>query len=285
MKQKQFFIILAILVMVIVLSAYVVAAASQATTGAPIPEITIKAADYSFEAPAQIEAGPVVLTLVNNGQETHHAQLARLNQGVTMDKFLATLKEDPEATMPMLTFVGGPGLLDPGLSQQVTLELTPGQYVLLCFIPAHDGVPHLAKGMIAPIQVVGHTDHIHAHAPQLKADMTVKLRDFEFPLPSQIKAGKQVWQILNEGSQPHEIELIKLVEGKTIEDVQAFMHSPNGAPPFTSIGGFQAITPGQSGWLNLDLEPGNYVALCFVPNPETGKPHIEHGMVLPFSVR
>jgi hypothetical protein len=49
-------------------------------------------------------------------------------------------------------------------------------------------------------------------------------------MPSQLKAGRQVWQIFNEGSQPHEVNLIKLAEGKTIEDVQTFLHAPNGAP-------------------------------------------------------
>lgn len=287
MKQKQLFITLAItVVMVIVLSACVAAAATQAPTDAPIPEITIKAADFSFEAPAQIEPGLVALTLINNGQEPHHAQLARLNEEGTLEQFQTALQQNPEAAFPLITFVGGPGPLDPGLSQQVTLDLTPGQYIWLDFIPSpQDGIPHLAKGMITPMDVVAHSEGDHAAAPQPEADMTVKLRDFDFPMPSQVKAGEQVWQIFNEGSQPHEVNLIKLAEGKTVEDVQAFMHTPNGAPPFSSIGGFQAITPGQSGWLNLDLEPGNYVALCFVPNSETGKPHIEHGMILPFRVK
>jgi hypothetical protein len=35
----------------------------------------------------------------------------------------------------------------------VTLNLEAGTYVLACFIPSPDGVPHLAKGMLMPIQV------------------------------------------------------------------------------------------------------------------------------------
>jgi uncharacterized cupredoxin-like copper-binding protein len=284
MKPKQLFIPLAILVMALILSGCVAAASSQATTGAPIPEITIQAADYSFEAPAQIEAGPVKINLVNNGQEPHHAQIVRLNDGVTPEQLQTALQEDPVAALALAIAVGGPGVIDPGLSSQVTLELSPGQYVLLCFVPGHDGVPHLAKGMVRPIEVVARDEYDHATAPQQVADMTVKLRDFNFPLPSRIKAGPQVWQIFNEGSQLHEIMLIKLAEGKTLEDVQAFMQSPHGAPPFASVGGFQAIHPGETGWLNLDLTPGEYVALCYVPD-ENGKAHIEHGMVLPFTVK
>ena len=38
-------------------------------------KIIIKAYDYSFEGPTQIEAGPISITLENEGQEPHHVQL------------------------------------------------------------------------------------------------------------------------------------------------------------------------------------------------------------------
>ena len=34
-------------------------------------------------------------------------------------------------------------------------NLQPGQYLFLCFVPSADGIPHLAKGMIKPLQVTG----------------------------------------------------------------------------------------------------------------------------------
>jgi len=286
MKQKQLFITLAILAIAIVLSACGSAAASTpADSGAAIPEITIKAADYSFEAPAQIEAGLVKLTLVNDGQEPHHAQLVRLNDGVTLEQFQTALPQGPEAAFSLITAAGGPGVVDPGLRSQVILELTPGQYVLLCVIPSHDGVPHMAKGLLKPIEVVAHADHDHPGVSKPKADTVVKLLDFSFVLPSEIKAGKQLWQVVNEGPQPHEILIIKLAEGKTIADVQAFVQSFHGAPPFASVGGFQAINPGESGWLHLDLESGNYAAICYVSDPASGHAHAELGMLLPFTVK
>ena len=285
MKHKHLFIPLAILAIAIVLSACGSAAASTpADTGAAIPEITIKATDYSFEAPAQIEAGLVKLTLINDGQEHHMAQLIRLNDGVSMEQFQSALQENFEAAFALITVTGGPGVIDPGLRSQVTLELKPGNYVLLCFIPSHDGVSHLAKGMIRPIEVVAQADHDYA-ALKPKATATVKLLDFSFILPPEIKSGPQVWQVVNEGPQPHEMSIIKLAAGKSMADVQAFEESPHGAPPFTSIGGFQAIDPGASGWLHLNLEPGNYVAYCYVPDPASGHAHAELGMMMPFTVK
>lgn len=279
MKQNQIFITLVILVMALALSA----CGSVAADATPaIPEITIKAADYSFDAPDQIEAGLVKVNLVNDGQEPHHAQMVRLNDGVTLEQFQAALQEGEAAAFPLIAFVGGPGLVDPGLQSQVTLDLTPGQYVLLCFVPSHDGVPHLAKGMVRPIEVVAAADE--TEVVEIEADATVTLLDFSFIMPTEVKAGPQVWEITNEGPQPHEIMLVKLADGKTMADIQAFMANPHGTPPFSQIGGFQGINPGGTGWLNLDLTPGEYVALCHIPDPASGKAHEELGMVMPFSV-
>jgi len=118
-----------------------------------------------------------------------------------------------------------------------------------------------------------------------QAEAAVEMDDFSFVLPSEIKTGPQVWQINNRGQQPHEISLIKLAEGKTMADVAAFMAAPNGPPPFSSAGGLQTIDPGESGWLHLNLTPGEYVAQCHIPEPTSGKPHTELGMVASFSVK
>jgi uncharacterized cupredoxin-like copper-binding protein len=137
--------------------------------------------------------------------------------------------------------------------------------------------------MMASMEVVAGDDQ--PDAPEIKADATAKLVDFSFSLPSRIKAGKQVWKVVNEGTQVHEFALIKLSADKTLEDVATFMQSPHGAPPFEDAGGFQAIDPGASGWLTLDFQPGQYVALCHVPDPATGYSHTELGMVVPFRVK
>jgi hypothetical protein len=285
MKQKHLFLSLTMLIAAVVLLACNSAAASTpAGSGTAIPEITIKASDYSFTAPDQIEAGLVKINLVNDGHEMHHAQIVRLNEGVTMEQFQTVLQQDPEAAFPLVTFAGGPGVIDPGLQGQVILNLSPGQYILLCFVPSHDGLPHLAKGMIKPIEVVANT-HDQPSMPAPKASAVVKLMDFSFVLPAEIKAGKQLWQVVNEGTQPHEMLIMKLAEGKDMADVETFGQTFQGEPPFASIGGFQAINPGQSGWLHLDLQPGNYVAICYVPDPASGHSHVELGMAMPFSVK
>lgn len=283
MSYQKTLLTLTVLILAVIVAACGPAAASTLAPEVNIPQITIKTTDHAFEVPAQVEAGLVSINLINEGQEPHHAQLFRLNDGVTQEQFQDALQQSPDAAFGLITMTGGAGVVDPGLSQQVIVELTPGQYVLVCFVPGHDGVPHLAKGMMASMEVVA--SEVQTKAPEIKADGVVKLLDFSFVLPTQIKAGPQIWRVDNTGGQGHEIMLIKLAEGKTMEDVGAFMEAPHGVPPFTNTGGFQAIDPGKSGWMVLNLEPGNYVALCYVPDPASGHAHMELGMIMPFSVK
>src|SRR6202171_744432 len=63
------------------------------TSKPPIPGITIKAKDFSFDIPATLHADLVDITMTNVGSEPHQANVARLNQGVTQDEFLAALKK------------------------------------------------------------------------------------------------------------------------------------------------------------------------------------------------
>ena len=55
--------------------------ATSDTATAAIPELLIHAHDYTFDLPQQIEAGLIKVTMMAEGKEPHHAQLARLNQG------------------------------------------------------------------------------------------------------------------------------------------------------------------------------------------------------------
>ena len=42
--------------------------------------------------------------------------------------------------------------------------------------------------------------------------------------------------------------------------------------------------PGGRGWTTLDLQPGEYALICFVPDPADGVPHVAKGMLRTFVV-
>ena len=145
---------------VVLFSIFVLVACGTASQIQQATRIIITAHDYSFEGPTQIEAGPTSITLQNQSQEPHHVQLVRLTDGVSPEQFRIVLQEGTEAALPLMTWVGGPGVVDPGRSQEVAMELTAGTYLLLCFVPGPEGVPYLAKGMVASLEVVARQDQI-----------------------------------------------------------------------------------------------------------------------------
>jgi hypothetical protein len=253
-------------------------------TGGPT-SITITGHDFSFTAPEQIEAGLTTIIFENEGQEPHHLQLVRLNDGVTPDQFFQDLEQQGEAAFFMLASAeGGAGVILHGDQQEITIDLQEGTYLLVCLIPSpDDGIPHIVKGMVQPLQVVASAEMAEVGEPQ--ADLTITMNDFSFDMPSEINTGPQVWRVVNEGVQWHEINVVRLAPGATIDDVNAYFMAPDGPPPFEPVGGLNGFSADGVGWVTMDLEPGSYVAICYIPDPGTGHPHFALGMIQQFEVR
>jgi hypothetical protein len=112
------------------------------------------------------------------------------------------------------------------------------------------------------------------------------LKDFMFDLPDSLPAGKMVIKVTNEGPEPHEFNIMRLEDGKTKEDVLQFLGGAGGPPPFAPIGGMNGLDVGLSGYAELDLAPGNYVAICNIPSPKgNGAPHFMLGMIKEFTIK
>ena len=176
-----------ILVFTAVAALAIFASGCQAFSGqsSTIPEVVIKASDYTYEYPAEIQAGPTYIKMENIGEELHHVQLLRLNDGVTLEQFQAALQQGEDAALPLVTLHGGVGVLANGSSGRVLMDLPEGQYLLACFIPSPDGIPHLAKGMLTPMKVLAGETAEAAKVPEV--DVKVALKDFNFALPESVK--------------------------------------------------------------------------------------------------
>lgn len=250
----------------------------------PIPEISIDAVDFSYAAPESISAGWVRVKLTNSGQEPHHVQFLRLNDGVTLQQFQDALKQGEGPALALVKQMGGVGVIAPAGSAQVVINLTAGDYVLICFVPSpSDNVPHLAKGMIKPLTVQAASG---TQALEPAASMTVHLKDFSFDIPDTLTAGQSVIKVMNDGPEPHEFNLLLLAEGKTVDDVTKYLSAPDGPPPFVPVGGMNGLDVGSVGYVEFNFKPGTYVAICNIPSPKNeGHPHFMLGMVKQFTVR
>jgi uncharacterized lipoprotein YbaY len=250
------------------------AAGAEQTASAGKPHVvTVVASDYTFDAPAEVPAGLTAIRLVNRGPSLHHIQLMRLDEGKTLDDFLAALKGDHPPTWAVVA--GGPAPPEVGDTTTTIEALQPGTYALICFIPAKDGMPHVMKGMSHEMKVVAPA---RAAAPP-EADVVVTLVDYDFQLSQPLKAGKHTIRVENTASQPHEIAIVRLGPGKRPGDFAAWGMKPVGPQPGTIHGGVSGIMPGAHSFVELDLPPGDYGLLCFIPDAKDGKPHFEHGMM------
>lgn len=254
-------------------------APAASPSAAAAQDLAITGTDFAFEAPASIPAGPTKITLTNAGQEEHQAQIAGLAEGKTFEDLTAALQSgDENAALALLTLSGGPTGVAPGAAVSTTSDLEPGNYVFLCFIPSADGVPHFAKGMIAPIEVTE-----PASTAALPAgDAELALQDFAFVGVDTLSAGAHTVTVTNNGAQAHEATIVKLADGVDVSALIPMFTSteaPSGPPPFTSVSGVAGIAPGATVTMDVDLEPGNYAYLCFVPDTATGAPHVALGMV------
>jgi uncharacterized cupredoxin-like copper-binding protein len=243
--------------------------------------VTAIAKDFAFEAPDSVPAGWTTFRMLNESANLHHMVLFRLEGGKTIADMQAALK-NPGPPPAWLIEVGGPNAPNPKAESNATIELQPGNYAMLCFIDLPDKMPHFMKGMVRPLTVTAAAGT--GSAPV--ADVVVSMADYSFNVKSgALSSGKHVVQVLNDGPQGHEVELVRLAPGKTMKDMLAWIAKSDGPPPADAIGGIVGIAKGGTGYFNVELSAGNYALICFVPDAKDGKAHFEHGMIKEFTIQ
>lgn len=235
------------------------AAPTPTPTPAPrIAELSIRATDFALDTKDRVEAGLLLVTFDNQGKALHNVVFARLKDGKTFEEFKAAAPKGPPAFLPLVELHGGAISPDPGRGRQIVVDLAPGQYALFSSFPGEDGVSDLARGMFRPLEVAARATPT---APDPKADVAVALKEGAPVDVGQVRAGRQTWKFTNDGASPHNLNVAKLLPGKTSADLLAWLPTLKGAAPAEFLGGTQALSPGKSAWSILELTPGDYVAV------------------------
>jgi hypothetical protein len=258
------------------------APASSGTSVATPQDVTIIATEYGYELPATpVHAGLTTITLVNHGQELHHMQLVRLTDGKTVADLAAALTV--HAPLPAwVVLEGGPNGARPGSSANATLVLEPGQYAMYCRIPAPDGSAHWTHGMILGMSVL--PDSAPA-APLASGDIQVGLFNFGFAMSTAPTAGTHEFAVTNNADQPHEMAIVPLAPGETMQPWIDWVEGGyQGPPPEMPSGGITDLRPGQVQNFTMTFAPGTYGLICFVLDATDGKSHVVHGMTSTFTV-
>lgn len=237
----------------------------------PLPGnvVDIAEGDYYITAPDSIPAGLTTLRLrtVSDG---HGAWLVRLPAGKTLADWIAATKEHDIATWA--EHLAGPGFPGAGRTANATYLLSPGNYLIVCFVRGSDGVAHTKKGMFHAVLVTPSSATVSLPAPEL----TVTLTEYKFAFSNPLTTGPHLVRVVNAGTTWHEFRLSRVLPGHTMEE--AIKWDPSSGKPRLDedYGGLTTLPAGTSALTTLDLPPGEYVIFCV--------PEFEHGMFLPLTI-
>ena len=118
---------------------------------------------------------------------------------------------------------------------------------------------------------------------QTDPSITVVLTDHHFRLSAPVEAGKLLWHVKNEGSEPHQALVVRLPDGVSEFGERAwFEHGSKGPEPGERVGGIETLAPGADASFRTDLKPGKYLLICAMSEDE-GR-HYELGMIYRFEI-
>jgi uncharacterized cupredoxin-like copper-binding protein len=131
----------------------VVAPRGAVAAAEPAADLEVDLADYSFTLSKEITAGPHTLRIVNAGVQPHELFIAKLDSNATAQQLVQYVLGGMRGRPPALPLGGASGMI-PGDHAEMTMQFTPGNYALICFLPdGKDGREHALHGMVKQIHV------------------------------------------------------------------------------------------------------------------------------------
>ncbi len=260
-------------------------AAPSLLDGLGLPTLEVTLTSEGITAPTDIAAGPVLLVVHNQTEGPALIEVAQMPAGVTVEDWLAL--SDLEGALPEWTaeaVVAGGVETMPNGSGAIVINPVPGEWMLIVDAEAEVTMPS------ATLSVSG-----DAATADIVSAVDVEMGEYVFNFPDTMVAGPQIWHITNVHTLPHHVMALPVDRPYTAEEVTdglmagfsgtpvtegfSFESSVVGPPTFSPV-----ITAGQEIWIETNLQPGHYVALCFISDPGSDIPHIMQGMFDTFEV-
>ena len=282
--------------------------------GAAPPLVEIVARGLRFEAPNRIAPGWTTLRLRNASGMVHFAIVERLPEGRRIADHQAEVAPVFQRGMDLLiagdapaaleafgelpawfgeiVFLGGPGLVAAGAGTDVTVNLTPGTYLLECYVKT-GGLFHSfnptpgAFGMVHELVVGGSPNG----AAEPRADFTVTVsREKGIEMHGEPGPGPRTVAVrfedqgLHENFVGHDVHLARLADDTDLDALATWMDwmEPPGLQtpaPVAFVGGVNEMPAGERAYLHVTLEPGRYAWIAEVTDPQ------RKGMLKTFVVR
>jgi hypothetical protein len=182
-----------------------------------------------------------------------------------------------------VTIPGGVNVA-PNSTGEVIIDLKPGDgkwYAGFQIQSDNDS----GTGQAQPLEITGTMPTL----TDPTAAVTATLADLTIDIPDSVGTGPQIWKVTNTGSMPHFLALSMSDGSLTPENVEATFGTfigtpaPAGATP-VPFGSLQQVldsdvlSSGQSMWIEVDLQPGQYLAACYLSGPGDLQMHAAMGM-------
>jgi hypothetical protein len=260
--------------------------ARSAVAHTPHLKVTISKKKSTVKGPTTFAAGRVALTLKAVGKE-EESSIVQLSKRVTFKSIRADVGtffqadgsgpggSTPKSALKLwrhvlknVTFYGGLDAVA-GQTERATVMLRkPGTYLLI----KDTGLPT----RLETLTVTGPA--VKRAAPNSSATVTA-LTQRRFGGATTLPHRGTITFKNRSTESPHFLTLIHVKEGTTVKQVLEALES-NGQPTFFRRGqaATDPVSEGQSMTLSYNVPKGEYIEICFFPDPETGMPHAFMGM-------
>jgi hypothetical protein len=261
----------------------------------PVQELEFDATEYSFEirpdASTGLRPGWTLVRFDNIGVEAHQVMFARVKDGVDTAQLAAAASGDSSgaSAIEFVDMIGGVSYIGASHETTALVYLPSGSILAMCYVPDGNGVAHALMGMTSTLNVSVEPEGVTSTAPALGDEQvlgTIELSADGYQIPEDLRTGW--YHIENTDSVLHEMSLLRLARSITPEQTQVLVEdlAANATPQvgLEAVGGMGAISAGFDGYLYLDLTPGDYLAVDFMPDPGEPRPHMLDGYHHTFTI-
>jgi hypothetical protein len=280
------------------------AEAENEVQGTPEPDavgvVEVVARGLTLEAPSELPSGWTTFRFVNESPMVHFAVIERVPDGQGLesqqrevapvfqegldllasgetDAAMARFGELPE-WFGEIVFFGGPGLTSPGLTSEATVDLSPGTYLIECYVKTA-GIFHSYNpdpgvfGMVHEFTVTSEA----SDRPEPIGDVRLEISaESGMTLDGPPAVGRQTFavtfadQTVHENFVGHDVHLARISPDADLEALEQWMDwsRPDGLQtpsPVEFVGGLNEMPAGTTGYFTVTLESGDYVLISEVP--------------------
>ena len=250
--------------------------------------VDVTAKDFSFHSRDTIPSGWTTFRFKNEGHAHHFFFLTQLPENVDFHDYIKeaappfgvvwdSLKNGMDQAQAGALLgsllpswyanaktMGGAGIIAPGKSEETTIKLVPGNYVMECYVKTEDGRFHSELGMIKPIYV---TEEKSDMKEPTDANYDITLSNNNIETKGVISPGLNTVAVhFKEHPQyglGNDIHVVRLLNDTNIDSVISWMNwmNINGLrtpAPAVFYGGTQEMPVGYNSYFTVNLDPGRY---------------------------